>query len=362
MSKVNALTIKSVETWAEKVPLTRPYTIAFKTFDSVEMVFVRLTTANGLQAVGSGSPVPSITGEHPQQCRDALTGHAESLLKGTDIRQLNSLMRQLDKHLPETPAARSAIDIALYDLLAKVLDVPLAAYLGQVHHTLPTSITIGIKSIDEAMEEAAEYISAGFNTIKVKTGSAVEHDIELLHKLRESIDETIRIRVDANQGYTSADLIKFVDQTTPLNIEFIEQPLPADADDTMRELAEEYRMPCMADESLFGPAHAIELVHPPHPFGSFNIKLMKCGGIFPALQIANIAHLTGKSLMWGCMDESAISISAALHAAFACPATRYLDLDGSLDLASDPAKGGFILKDGMMSISDKPGLGIEFVE
>ncbi len=89
----------------------------------------------------------------------------------------------------------------------------------------------------------------------------------------------------------------------------------------------------------------------------YNIKLMKCGGINAALQIAEIANLAGIDLMWGCMDESIISISAALHAALASPATRYLDLDGSLDLARDIVSGGFVLNDGYLSVNENPGLG-----
>ena len=86
---------------------------------------------------------------------------------------------------------------------------------------------------------------------------------------------------------------------------------------------------------------------------------MKCGGIFPALQIAEIAHLVHIDLMWGCGDESIVSISAALQAALASPATRYVDLDGSLNLTRDLVKGGFRLKNGELTITDKPGLGVE---
>ena len=88
---------------------------------------------------------------------------------------------------------------------------------------------------------------------------------------------------------------------------------------------------------------------------------MKCGGIWPALRIAAIAETAGVSLMWGCMDESRISIAAALHAAFASPATRYLDLDGSLDLARDVVSGGFTLENGVMRTLDVPGLGVRSV-
>ncbi len=92
--------------------------------------------------------------------------------------------------------------------------------------------------------------------------------------------------------------------------------------------------------------------------GIFNIKLMKCGGIAPARRIAAIAESAGVRLMWGCMDESRISIAAALHAALSSPATRYLDLDGSLDLARDVVRGGFLLEDGVMRMTGAPGLGV----
>jgi L-Ala-D/L-Glu epimerase len=99
-------------------------------------------------------------------------------------------------------------------------------------------------------------------------------------------------------------------------------------------------------------------VAPPAPCGIFNIKLMKCGGIWPALRIATVAELAGIELMWGCMDESRIGISAALHAAFASPATRYLDLDGSFDLARDVADGGFVLENGSLRTAPSAGLGL----
>jgi L-alanine-DL-glutamate epimerase-like enolase superfamily enzyme len=127
----------------------------------------------------------------------------------------------------------------------------------------------------------------------------------------------------------------------------------------MRCLPESVRKSTAADESLLNARDAIECLQSPRPFGIFNIKLMKCGGIAAGLQIAEIAHLAGMDLMWGCMDESRIGIAAALHAALASPATRYLDLDGSLDLARDLVKGGFKLVNGELTVTGKPGLGVE---
>lgn len=127
----------------------------------------------------------------------------------------------------------------------------------------------------------------------------------------------------------------------------------------MRNLPGHIKQLVAADESLINAADAASLVAPPAACGFFNIKLMKCGGIGEALKIANIAQASNTGLMWGCNDESIISITAALHTAFSCPHTKFIDLDGSLDLAVDVVKGGFVLEDGIMSIADRPGLGLE---
>jgi L-alanine-DL-glutamate epimerase-like enolase superfamily enzyme len=190
-------------------------------------------------------------------------------------------------------------------------------------------------------------------------GKDVEEDIERMVKLREQFRKKFVIRIDANQGYNTAQTIEFYNRTKSLDIELIEQPLPAKAVEETKRLPEEIRKVIAADESLLTPKDAFELIKPPVASGIFNIKLMKCGGISQALKIADIGYVAGVDLFWGCNDESIVSITAALHTAFACANTRYIDLDGSLDLAKDEVKGGFILKDGIMYCSDKPGLGVE---
>ena len=136
--------------------------------------------------------------------------------------------------------------------------------------------------------------------------------------------------------------------------------MPREAFAEIRTLAPRLRARIAADESLHDEKDALALASPPGDpaCGIFNIKLMKCGGVRPALRIATIAETAGIALMWGCMDESRISIAAALHAAFASPATRYLDLDGSLDLARDVVAGGFTLDGGVMRTTGAPGLGV----
>jgi L-alanine-DL-glutamate epimerase-like enolase superfamily enzyme len=246
----------------------------------------------------------------------------------------------------------------LHDLLAQYLDLPLVEILGRVHVSLPTSITIGIKPLAETLAEAEEYIGRGFRVLKVKLGHSLEEDLERLRRLREEIGPAIAIRVDPNQGYDPAQVTTFLAQTANLAIEFLEQPVPVARTEALRTLPESVRRRLAADEALLNEADALRLTVPPRPYGIFNIKLMKCGGIQPALTIATIADAAGIELMWGCMDESRIGISAALHAALASPATRYLDLDGSFDLARDVVTGGFVLVDGCLRTTEALGLGV----
>jgi L-alanine-DL-glutamate epimerase-like enolase superfamily enzyme len=270
-------------------------------------------------------------------------------------------VRELTRSMPHAPAARAAVDMALHDLLAQQLGVPLVEMLGRVHEGLPTSITIGIKDVDGTLDEAREYAGRGFRVLKVKLGNDLQEDVERLRCLREELGDRFTIRVDANQGYSRQQLLDFCAHTDALDIELIEQPLPAGRPDPMRELPEPIRARLAADESVHDEADALRLSRPPAACGIFNIKLMKCGGIWSGLRLASVAELAGIELMWGCMDESVISISAALHAALASPATRYLDLDGSLDLARDVARGGFVLDDGYLRTTERPGLGVELL-
>ncbi|MEO1653605.1 MAG: enolase C-terminal domain-like protein, partial [Bacteroidota bacterium] len=229
---------------------------------------------------------------------------------------------------------------------------------GRAHQALPTSITIGLKGLDEVLEEGKRRIAEGFRIIKLKIGVDPDLEIEKFVKLREQLGNDIKIRVDANQGYSVEDTQAFFEATQSLDLEFMEQPLRPNNLDGMHRLSRKIREKCAADEIMQKPKDALLLAQSPKAFGIFNIKLMKCGGLSPALEIARIAQRSNIELMWGCNDESAVSISAALHTALACPATRYLDLDGSLDLGDDFVSGGFELKDGLLHLGKQPGLGV----
>jgi L-alanine-DL-glutamate epimerase-like enolase superfamily enzyme len=354
--------IRSIAVSSERFPLTRPYAIAGQApLTDVENVVVRIETEDGLEGLGAGSPGEHVTGETYESCRAALAPENLEWLRGRDVRTLRAICRESADRFPLTPAARAAVDIALHDLLGRRAGLPLADVLGRAHAALPTSITIGIKPLAETLAEADEYVGRGFRILKVKIGDSLEEDLERLAKLHEHVGRTAAIRVDANVGYSVEETERFFDRSAAFDLELVEQPVPREEFEGIRRLPAAWRRRIAADESLHGETDALALAGPPGDpaCGIYNIKLMKCGGVWPALRIAAIAETAGVALMWGCMDESRISIAAALHAAFASPATRYLDLDGSLDLARDVVSGGFTLEHGVMRTTDAPGLGVD---
>ncbi len=350
--------IKSITAYLHDFELTRPYTIAYKTHTTAQNVILEIHTDNGKIGLGAASPSVDVTGETFEACLNALSEKSLDFCKNKDITDLPTLLPQIQTALYETPAASAALDMAVHDLYGQLLNKPLVEVLGRAHHTLPTSITIGIKNVNDTLIEAGEYIERGFYVLKVKLGHNVEEDIERIIKLRERYDSKVLIRVDPNQGYSLKDLKDFMLKTQDLSIEFLEQPIKAADFALLRELPQKDRDKIALDESLHHAIDAQKLLTPTPCCGIFNIKLMKCGGIFGGQQIAKIANEANIKLMWGCMDESIISIAAALHVAFASPATRYIDLDGSLDLANDVVTGGFHLANGEMTTMNLPGLGV----
>ncbi len=351
--------IRSIKTYYHAFELTRPYKVAYKTQTTAENVIVEIIADNGIVGLGAGSPAAEVTQETMDVCLNQLTQEALAWLINRDLADIEQLKPEVLRQLGHSPAACAAVDIALHDLYAQMQNKPLVEVLGRVHQQLPTSITIGIKNIKDTMIEAAEYVERGFSVLKVKLGCDVEEDVERVIKLREHYGSSITIRVDPNQGYHLSDLINFIARTKHVDIEFIEQPLKANAVQDLHELKDEHKKMIALDESILNAQDAMKAIAPIPSCGIFNIKLMKCGGIYGALKIAAVAKKANIDLMWGCMDESIISISAALHVAFSSRQTRYLDLDGSLDLANDIVTGGFHLKNGLMSPLDLPGLGLK---
>ena len=349
--------IVAVRAYLKKMALKKPYTIAYNTFSDVSLAFLEIELANGMIGYGSGSPAEEVVGETTEQTVANLNTSFVANLVGRDIRHFQQIIFESNLQFPHLPGTLAAIDIALHDAFGKYLGVSIASFYGQKMNALPTSMTIGIKGLDATLEEAKEYAAMGFKVFKVKTGLDLQEDIERIKALYTSFGKEYTIRVDANQGYDLEQLKLFLKATASYPLELIEQPLPVGKEQALLELSSAERKCLTADEALKDPQAALHLAAGEHAFGIYNIKLMKCGGILGAKQIATIAQHAGIDLFWGCNDESIISITAALHIAYACPNTKYIDLDGSFDLMEDLVTGGFEVQNGCLVINTAPGFG-----
>jgi len=349
--------IVAVRAYLKKMALKKPYTIAYNTFSDVSLAFLEIELANGMIGYGSGSPAEEVVGETTQQTVANLNSSFVTNFVGRDIQHFQQIIFESNIQFPHLPGTLAAIDIALHDAFGKYLGVSIASFYGQKMNALPTSMTIGIKGLDETLEEAKEYAAMGFKVFKVKTGMDVHEDIERIKALYTSFGKDYTIRVDANQGYDLDQLKLFLKATANYPLELIEQPLPVGKEQDLMQLSAAERKCLTADEALKDPQAALQFAAWEHTFGIYNIKLMKCGGLLGAKDIATIAQHAGIDLFWGCNDESIISITAALHMAYACPNTKYIDLDGSFDLMEDLVTGGFEVQDGCMLINNTAGFG-----
>jgi L-alanine-DL-glutamate epimerase-like enolase superfamily enzyme len=353
--------IVAVRSYLKKMVLTKPYTIAYSTFSDVTIAFFEVELANGIIGYGSGSPAEEVVGETTAQTVANLKTEFVQNFIGRDIRHFQQIIFESNVNFSHLPGTQAAIDIALHDAFGKLIGISVAEFYGRKIMALPTSVTIGIKSVQQALEEAADYKALGFKIIKVKTGLDVNEDIERVIKLKEQFGSHFKIRVDANQGYGIKELQQFISATRGRDVELIEQPMQVGTESELLSLSWPDRKLLAADESLKDPQAALQFASNEKKFGIYNIKLMKCGGLIGARDIANIAFNGGIDLFWGCNDESIISITAALHIAYAFPNTKYIDLDGSLDLAEDLVRGGFEIKDGEMHINNAPGFGFDIL-
>jgi L-alanine-DL-glutamate epimerase-like enolase superfamily enzyme len=197
--------------------------------------------------------------------------------------------------------------------------------------------------------------------LKIKGGINVEEDIERVNSVREKVGKNVELRFDANQGYSVEDAIKFFQETKKAALQFIEQPTPKGQPDLLGRVTQSVAIPIMADESLMNLHDAYRLALN-NLVDMLNIKLMKVGGITDALHINSVARSAGLEVMVGCIDESALAISAGLSFALAKPNVKYADLDGHLDLIDDPAADLIKIKDGYLIPNNNPGLGINKIE
>ena len=355
--------IESVELKRVSIPLKKPFKTALRRVDTAENIIVVMTADDGTRGYGEAPPTAAITGDTNETIISAIKEFIAPAITGLDIENLDEVMYRLQHSVEGNTSPKAACDMAVYDLWSKHYGQPLYKLLGGYRKDLETDLTISINEPEEMRRDALAAIGQGFHALKLKVGIDSDLDIERVRTIREAAGPDIKLRLDANQGWTPEEAIRTIRrfEDLGLDIEFVEQPVKARDFAGLKKVHDNVSTRIMADESMFSPADAIELLHM-EAVDLINIKLMKCAGIHNALKIAGIAETYGVECMLGCMIESKVSLTAAAHLAAAKKNITRVDLDAAILLAEDPVKGGFKKEIPHFFVTDAPGLGIAGIE
>ena len=353
--------IRDARIFRVSLPYRILFTIAGGTTAAAEHVFVELEAENGLKGYGEAAPMPSYSKETPGSVISTLKSGMLEQLKGESIFDIERILEKLDGVSSDDPFATAAIDFALHDLIGKSLNVPCYKLMGGlVRNRLELSWPVGIKEKEEMVEEAKKYVGLGYRTVKLKIGRDPGQDIENVRAVRKALGKNIKIRVDANQGYSLAEATRLLPEFEKFDLEMIEQPVSAQDIEGMAGLCEKLNTPILADESLRTLSDAMALVKH-KACDIFNIKVMRVGGLYRSKKIAAIAEASSIPCEVGSMVEMGPGTAAGLHFALSTSAVKY-----ACEMIGHEMIDGDIIEEeewisscqnGFLGVLSKPGLG-----
>ncbi|HMA54175.1 MAG TPA: dipeptide epimerase [Acidobacteriota bacterium] len=351
------LKITDVEIFLFDIPITSPFRIAIGTMTAANDLLIRIRTDQGLVGLGEACPFPPITGE-TQATNVAAAVSMRDMIVGHDPLAIDALLRRIGPLVHANPSAVAAFDMALFDILGKVAGLPLFRLLGSEKNVFETDITTSLDTLEKMTAEAKGYADQGYKTLKVKVGLDPDEDYSHIAAIRAAVGPRVAIRIDANQGWTVPQAVYALRKMEPLAIEFCEQPVLASDTAGLRAVRTQSPIAIMADEALFGPSDAIKLIRA-EACDTFNIKVMKAGGLLNSIRIAHIADAANMRCMVGCMLESKLALTAAAHVVASQANIVYADLDGNTEHTIDPISGGMTVKAGTLTLPETPGLGCD---
>jgi L-alanine-DL-glutamate epimerase-like enolase superfamily enzyme len=333
-----------IEIKTKKLQLKNTWTIARNSSNYKENVFVKISR-DGI--AGFGEAAPNVRyGENAELTTQKIR-QAEKILENFNWFHFADLKKTLDEEIKDQSCAKAALDMAILDWVGKSLKTPLYELWGlNSTHTPITSFSIGIDKpeiLKKKIEQAAIY-----PVLKIKVGK--DDEKKIISTVRSMTNKPLRI--DANEAWqTKEEALEKILWMQSQNIEFIEQPMPADMLEETAWLRERINIPIVADESVKTTGDIPKLAK---AFDGINIKLMKSGGLVEAMKMIELAHSLGMKVMLGCMIESSLAITAAAHLS---PNVEWADLDGNLLIGNDPFEGVKVV-DGKLILNDSPGLGV----
>lgn len=345
-----------------RIPLIRPFITALRRTEHVEDIVVMIETDNGIVGYGSAASTPVITGDSQESIIGAMQIIGNKLL-GLDVSNFESILLLIQNAMVNNTSAKGALDIAIHDLIAQKLQIPLYKFLGGGKPEIKTLTTVSVKDADEMVLDAKLFVSQGFETLKIKVGQDPLEDIERLRKIRAAVGNKINIVSDANQGWDSKSALSIIDTLVKnnLDIAMVEQPCKAWDLENLKFVRDNSVLPVFADESAFNVRDVTNIIANRIADG-INIKLMKSGGIYQARAIYDLATMHNIPCMAGCMLESPIGLAAMASFVASRSNIQFIDLDAITMIKYNPIHGGMTLNGATLSLSDAAGLGVKGID
>jgi len=347
--------ITSINIYKYSIPMI-PFTIATGTMHFAQNIFIRIDTDENIIGVGECSAFPMIAGETQNTCFELAKDFAQ-LWIGKDPLDIEARMNELHLMIAGNYTAKSAFDLALYDIAAKHAHQPLYQFLGGTQRVIESDLTIGIDTPENMAATAVDFINKGVNMIKVKLGKNAKEDVERIKQIRAAVGDKTVLRIDANQGWSYEDAVYALTAMGTYHIQFCEQPMRKHNDYLLPQLCKLSPVKIMADESVFTHYDAERIIRE-KAAAYINIKFAKSGGIQEALKINTVAEENNMPCMMGGMLESRVALTAKVHFAMANTNIQFYDLDTCLlGHKVDPVIGG-VQYDGMkLLLNNAPGIG-----
>ena len=299
---------------------------------------------DGVKGYGEAS-MPPYLGESQESVATFLS--RVNLSQFSDPFLLADILEYVESVMPGNPAAKASVDIAMHDLIGKLVGEPFYKLFGLNPAKAPlTSFTIGLDTPDVIRQKVLE--AEPYKVLKVKLGR--DNDREMIDVIRTITDKPLC--ADVNQGWKDRNhALEMAWWLKEKGVLFLEQPLPKEMKDDNAWLSEKSPIPVIGDEAI---RNITDLMDNKGVYSGINIKLMKCGGMNAAMKLVNVARAFGMKVMIGCMTETSCAISAAAQLS---PLVDWCDLDGNLLISNDPFSGLSVV-DGKVALPDRPGLGI----
>jgi muconate cycloisomerase len=352
-----AVRIVALEPILVAVPLREPAQGVHGTTRVQRSVLVRVEADGGAEGWGNVDPTPGYSHVSADAVHDAVASLAPALL-GADPFNLHAALARMDRERGVPPEAQAAVEMALVDLAARALDLPVTTLLGgRLKDTVTLNAWIGTVPPAQAAAQARAWLDRGFRTAKIKLSGATDEGVERVAAVRAAVGDRLALRVDFNESLTVGEAETFIPRLRRFGLTLVEQPIPRDDIAGLARLRPRLGIPLMADESVSSPAALVEIIRR-EAADLVKLKVMKQGGLTRTLAMARAAEAAGLRVVLG--HGFGLTLSTYAEAAVAAASAAVIDgceAVGPLKMAGDVVHEPARLDDGLIRLPEAPGLG-----